>query len=379
MEVRWQSTQADLEDINRVLSDVYRRGEPFESRELDPDEIGAIVRVQGEPVGTFLVMNMQTTRRTATLRGAGVAAVAIMPEQRHHGYGTQMMTWSLRAMRDHGYDVACLYAYRETYYRRFGYEVAGSRVLIECPRDRLPRFEPTLPIRRILPDEIHLLDPALKAYGERHSGANLRCAANWKRRLGKNPPMIYAFGDPVRAYCWTSMEGGFWEDLSMGEFIYADREGMENLLAFMRTLAINRNTLSWTESSASPYLASLLDGNVKVSSHRPTMWRLLNIPQALSKLKCERKGEFQVAIHDPLLSENSHTWRVVFGPDGVSCEVGNEADFSMSVSAFTQAFLGEPSLSRLGDLGFVDVKSPLKLAEAELLLTPTPTLCTEYF
>ncbi|MBL8048851.1 MAG: GNAT family N-acetyltransferase [Chthonomonas sp.] len=379
VEFRWQESQADLDALLLVLADVYRRGKPVDPPQLKPDEIGAIGLVDGRVGAGFLVMDMQVSRRAATLPCAGVAAVGVLPEARHGGLGSAMMRWSLAAMRDRGYDLACLYPFRETYYGKFGYATAGVRVMIECPRDRMPDLPMTLPVRRIAPENVADLDSALVPYARRHSGVNLRSADNWQRRLGETPPMIYAFGEPAQAYLWTSLEGMFWDDLTVGELIYATREGYESALGFLRTLGINRGAISWRESSLSPFVIHHLDSNVKVSYDRLTMWRVLDVPRTFGRLQTNESGSFCFALTDDLLPDNAGTWRVNFSPAGVTIEPGSDPDFSLDIRQLSPAFLGQPSLREFAELGLIQVHRPERIAEAERLLSPTPTLCPDFF
>lgn len=379
MEFRWQESAADLEGLNLVLADVYQRGKPLSETDLDPDEVGAVCHVDDKVVGAFLVVDFQCSRGLATLPCAGVAAVAVLPEVRHLGVGSSMMRWSLGAMRERGYVIANLYPFRESYYRKFGYESAGTRVLIECPRDRMPDFPVSLPVRRVAPEQVQELDAALVPYGNRHSGVARRTADNWKRRMGSNPPMIYAFGDPVEAYLWTAMDGTFWDDLSVGELVYSTPRGYESALGFLRTLGINRGAVQWSESTASPFLAAHVDGNTKVSYHRQTMWRILDVQGAFTRLHSANSGSFTFAVQDPHIEANTGVWQVSFAPGSVSIKRGQNPDFSLTIGQLTQAFLGEPSLSRLASMNLIEAHNPAKVLEAELLLSPMPTLCSDYF
>ncbi len=310
---------------------------------------------------------------------AGIGGVAVLPEARIGGAGRAMMEWSLAHMRESGFAAAALYAFREDYYRRYGYEFCGYRLQIKCPQARFPKLETDLPVRRLSPDDVILLDPVYDAFARKLSGSVRRNQARWKNRMGSKPPMIYAVGDPIEAYCWTSMEGFFWEELKFGEVAWNSRRGYEGLLAVMGGLGINRSDLTWNEPSRSPFLMRFKHQGVQTTIDRPVMWRILNVEAALQGLKPDDSGEFTFSVRDEYLAENQGPWTVRYRPEGVEVEQGGDPDFSLDIRQFAQAYLGEPGLKWLAEEGLVDVRRERGLQEATRLLTPMPTVCTEFF
>lgn len=374
-------TAEDLDAIRHIWSIVYRRGEPIEPDEEVPraDRTSYVGLLEGRPSAAFSVVPMRITRGEGTLTCAGVAAVAVLPEARNTRLGSSLMEWSLSDLRARGYDLAALYAFRDSFYRRFGYEVAGRRWQIRCPPDRLPRVEPTLPVRQVAPAEAHRLDRAYHAFARARSGMNLRTREDWIVRFGKRPPMIYAAGDPVEAYAWVSMEGGFWDDLAVGEFVWSTPEGYETILATLRALDINRGALIWHEPSDGPFLLSHMDQGIRVCLDRHAMFRVLEVPNALRRLIPESSGEFRVRVLDRHLPENEGSWHVRFTLDGLEVSPTAEADLELGIEAFSQALMGEPSLEVLLHAGKVVSHSDSAARAARALLSPRPTILMDYF
>lgn len=374
-------TADDVEAVRHIWSIVYRRGEPIEPSEQVPraDRVSFVGILDGRPSAAFSVMPMKVTRGGGTLNCAGVAAVAVLPEARNARLGSAFMEWSLGDLRARGYEIAALYAYRDSFYRRFGYEVTGRRWQIRCPPDRLPDLEPTLPVRHVTPAEAHLLDRPYRAFARARSGLFLREQSDWINRFGKRPPMIYAAGDPVEAYAWVSMEGSFWDDLPVGEFVWSTPAGYETMLATLRALDINRGALIWHEPSDGPFLLSHMDQGIRVCLDRHTMFRALEVPNALRRLVPESSGEFRIRVDDPDLPANVGPWHVRFGPDGVDVSPAQEADLELGIAAFSQALMGEPSLEVLLHAGKVASQSDSAARAARDLLPPKPTVLMDYF
>lgn len=366
-----------------VASDVYNRGRTIERAEYDDptDEIlRYLVRVDGTPAATFRVWPFSVTRGTGTVSQGGVASVAVLPEFRGGGVGSAMMRSSLQVMRDHGFATASLYAFRESYYRKFGYELCGQRWEIKCPQARLPNLNCDMPARKISATEILELDACYTAFARTVSGANLRTPEQWNHRLGKNPPMIYAIGDPVEAYCWTSMDGEFWDNLTIGEVAWQSRRGYLNLLGFLRTLAINRSSVTWSEPSQGPFLTEFYDSNVEIRLHRPSMARVLSVEAAVAGLTAPKGEPVTFEVIDPVLTDNQGVWEIQ--SDGVSLRADRTErapDFRAKVGEFTQGLFGEPDFERLAAHGRIEVLRPLAMASLLTLFPPRPVICTEFF
>ncbi len=369
------------EAYSATRADVYLRGENVPENEPDW-EIAAdryVALVGGHAVGSSVVMNYQFTRGEATLPAGGVAAVGVRPEYRHQHHGSRMMVELLYRMREQGMVVAALYAFRELFYRKFGYEVAGKRFSIKCPSHRMPNLAQDLDPRRIMAHELTELDACYTAFARQHSGANLRTPAHWRVRMGKRAPMIYAFGDPIEGYCWTSMEGGFWEDLHFGEVIWSTPRGYRNCLAFMRGLCINRSAATWLEPSPSPFFYQYLDHDVSMEEDRTSMYRVLDVPGFLRLLKPSGTGSFSIKVQDDQVPENCGPWRVDFEPGRVEVRPTDLAEMACSIQTFSQAAMGEPGLPTLMAFGLLECNAPLALLEAQKLLTPSSVFCTEFF
>jgi hypothetical protein len=70
---------------------------------------------------------------------------------------------------------------------------------------------------------------------------------------------------------------------------------------------------------------------------------------------------------------------VSFSPNGVEVEIGGEPDFHIDIRQFAQAFMGEPSLATLRSIELVEVRNEEGFAAATRLLTPMPTVCSDFF
>lgn len=379
MSIRVRSVSQDDSEATRIKSIVYEaRNEPS-SVETRSWVTCYRADLDGTPVGAYNVHDFEMARLDGVFRCAGIAAVAVLPECRAQGVGREMMKQAVQEARRNGYVMASLYGFRESYYRSFGYEVCGARYQIRCPGHRLPSGSAALPARAIGVDELHLLDACYRAFAQSRSCMVLRTPDQWQGRMGQNAPLIYAVGDPVRAYAWTGLGGAFWEELRFGEVVWADPEAYEALLSVMAGLSINRSEAVWYEPSDSPFLATRVDQGVQISLERHAMFRAIDVPRLLALLRTNDACELSISVRDPLIPGNFGPWNVRATPAGAQVDHGQTAQIAFTIQTFTQALVGQPSFDDLARQGAIDVLDERALQAARALFPPIPVCLMDFF
>jgi predicted acetyltransferase len=372
----------DLEELFKVWSPTYRDNAPVTIEPDKPrhDEAFA-ARLDGHIVGAFASLPMVVTREKAELRCAGIAGVAVSPHERQHGVGKAMMEHGIRHYREAGYELASLYAFSEKFYRKFGYEVAGYKYGIKVDMGRFPKFELTLPTAKLGAAERDQVKPCYEEFARRRSGMNLRPQNQWDRiiQLDSNKA-IYTVGEPVEAYAIVTHDWNFWVEQKVDEFVWTTQRGYESLLSVLSGIGINKTHLSWVEPSDSPYRAKHWDRGAELNAGSGyLMWRVLNVPKALSALKPQRSGSFAIEVVDEHFAENQGPWRVEYSPDGVSVAPASNAGLVMDIRQFSQAFMGQPGLMDLALNGLIEVRSDADLLTAAGLLSAQPVCCLDAF
>jgi predicted acetyltransferase len=367
----------DRSEFAKVLGVVYNDGRPFEDDSLDEEWRAAYsAHYEGTLVGGLFVLDMVLSRGAARLPCGAIQAVAILPDARGSGLGTALMRESLRAMRDSGKLITALYAFREPFYRKTGYEVCGKRMNIVCPAHRLPNMLSDLPVRRLGPDDWRVFAPCHEAFASARSGVHSRTEPMWKRFLAESTPnTVYCAGDPVEGYVALCHKTAFWVEQAISEVCWTSQRGYEACLSILRLVAINKTAVSWYEPSDSPFLGSYLDQGVEARVSRPAMFRVLDVPGALRALQPAGAGEFRLQVQDSDLPENTGPWHVRFSPSGVEVSPADGADFEIDIKRFTQLFMGEPGVKELVRNGQV----PSEAMAVELLLPDTPVILGDFF
>ena len=375
---------ADEEQFYRVWQMTYHDGVPYAAEDRNfwgtvpyvCERDGAVAAVAG-------VRPMTVTRGAGKMRCAGVAGVAVSPECRGSGAGSALMRGLVRLLREEGYVLSALYAYREPFYRKSGYEVCGKRLHLSCPAHRFPAVESELPARVISQADWKALAQVDAAFCHARSGANLLDETWAKRRLGdEGKTTLYAFGDPPEAYAAVDLKTAFWTEQAVDDFEWSTERGYRSILALMRQVAANKTSLTWFEPSDSPYVSSYLDQGVSVEVTKPVMYRVLNVPEALRALRAlrpERSGSFRFRVVDSDFPENEGPFAVEFSADRISVGEAAEADFCLDVKRFAQAYLGDPSLADLARNGLISLPAGEARWAAEALMTAMPVYCQDFF
>lgn len=366
-------------DWRQVVSWVYAKQAPApDAYPLDEGESRFVVRLDGAPAGASTVIDYNVARGTVDLRTGGVAGVATLPEFRRAGVADAMMRSLLGFMHEDGMALTALYGFRETYYRKFGYETSGWRYQIKCPQGRLPKVSSDLKVRQIDATQLDQLEPVYTAFIRARSGSPFRTPADWTHRMGKKTPMIYVIGDTPEAYLWVHLEE-FWGDVNVGEIAWKSREGYEGCLSLLGSLCSNQSTVTWSEPPDSPFVSRFMDQGVTVTINRATMFRVIGVQEALFPFKSMEQLEFSFELIDPDCPWNNGRWKVDCGAYGTQVARAETADFSIGIGAFSQAVMGQPSLRQLADQGMVSVTNPKGLDAACRLLNPMPVVCMEFF
>lgn len=383
--IREYEDAKDREQTADVFAQVYRSGEPMPADEKvqGEDESVFVAELDGRIVGAFIVEHMQATLAGANaVRCGGIAGVAVRPDARQKGVAGAMMRWAIDRLRSDGYAMSHLYGFRESFYRRLGWEVCGRRLKITCPQHRLPRVESTLEVRELEGLQAWTeVEQTYNAFARQYSGMNLRTRSHWIQatRGTKRLARLYAAGDPAEAYCVVHVQTAFWEEQHISEFAWATPEGYRAMLTFFGNVASNKTAISWHEPSDSPFLSSYLDQGVQVAIVRPIMYRILDIPSALAGLAPAGEGALSLQVTDAEVPANSGAWHVEYGSGRATATPAREGEIEIDVRALSQALLGEPSFEMLLAHGSLRAPSGEEVEAARRLFTPRPTYCMDFF
>lgn len=341
---------ADSEAFGHVRAMTYRGGAPVgpEEKILREDCLGYVGELGGSIVAACTVLRMTCNIDGTQLPCAGIAAVAVNPEERGGGIGSQLMAKSQELIREDGFAVASLYPFREPFYRKSEFATCGARIHIKVPVHRLANLKETVSVRHLDHAKWPCIRSCADTFYARYNGSNVRGDVQWWRNMGGDTPFaIYAAGDPVEAFALVRLDGDFWVAQEIKEICWTTRRGYESLLSFLRGLCINKDSLSWHEPSDGPYVSQYLDQGVILTNQKLLMYRALDIESVLRARKFEGDGRFVVTI------KGHGSWAVSYGPGGTDVAQTGDTGIEISLGTFTQVALGQPSYAAMSVDGWL--------------------------
>jgi len=375
-------TDADREGFAHVKSKVYRDGVPIGPEEdlMRPDTFGTVAELDGKIVAVELEIDMTCTLRGSALRCMGVAGVGVLPEKRRTGVGMEMLIKALPIYKERGAAFASLMPFRAHYYRKAGYATAGTRLSMRSPTNRLPILDSNLELWELPRDDYSAIVPCYEGFARKYSGMNIRREEQWRWQLGgDNRFAIYAAGNPPQAFISTRLKTDFWTEQEVRDLAWTSIDGYRAILGMLKGLCINKTGAKWWEPSDSPMLWRYEDQGMEAKFDGPMMYRAIDVPAILESMPCGEDLEFSFSVIDPHLPENNGPWKVRASEGRVAVEKGSESDFEIGIQPFTQAAMGEPSLSTVIRQGEVAVKSQKGLDAALRFFKPHPTFCLDFF
>lgn len=372
-----------LEATVELLGVVYNKGVPFATDRdfVTYNKLWAMLD-GGDVVGAFGALPMDALVHGTPLGCGGIGAVAVSPHARAKGVGTQMMRDYIREAREAGMPLASLYAFRETFYRRAGYEACGRRFNIEIARASYPKIKSHLPVRRLKASESkEFLDGCYQEFIRHFNGACTRPGKLWKRMLPDNQHKhVYVAGeDKIEGYLMIQHDDAFWANQAGAEIAYTTQAGMDAVFATLFATGSNKTSVSFREPSNSPFLAKYLDQGMKTETFMQIMFRITDLPAVLAAFKPTAVGSFVFELVDDTIPGESGIWQVDMEAQAVAKRSTRAPDFTLTIHQLTQAIMGEPSLDLLAEWGQVAIKNPKGFELARQLFVPKTVYCLDFF
>ncbi|MCI0687765.1 MAG: GNAT family N-acetyltransferase [Sporichthyaceae bacterium] len=289
---------------------------------------------------------------------AGVAGVAVAPEERGRGVGRQMMTAMLEKIAKDGYPLSALYPATTAVYRSLGWELAGTQPTARIPTEALRSLEaPAVKLRRVGADDL----PEIQEMVRRLHLANRDCGPIlfpehvWRHWMTEDEPFAYLADDGYLEYRWDGRDAMFVE--------YAGALSEQTTRVFWALVGTSSSVAKTVRANLGPYdPIRWLTRDVAAEVEPSPQW-MLRVVDAVAAVA--GRGfptrvvlDTAVAIDDPQLAANSGGWRlqVVDGAGslapaddaGLSAGIGEPVRFT--AAGFSALYAGVPmsSLRRSG-------------------------------
>lgn len=334
----------------------------------------------------------------AVLPLAAVTRVGVRADRTRRGLLTALMRAQLDDLRARGDVLALLWATEGAIYGRYGYGVAtrGRSVRVQASRSALrPPAPATGTVRLLDPAEIPTVLPAVHdALALRRPGGITRPAGWWDVAgsfFFETEPVLAAVhtgpgGDDGFVIAVPVGDQGFSRALRVIDLHATDVDATAGLWRFLLGVDLVSHVEAELQPLDDPLDLLLADprGPAVTGIADETWLRLVDVPAALSARAFPVAGAADpvlLAVHDPLLPDNSGVYRLGAGTGERVGPLGAvPAELECDVAALAMAYLGDRAPSALAATGWWTVHDPAAARRADVLFgTDVAPWCGTHF
>lgn len=257
-------------------------------------------------------------------KAAGIGSVVTSPEARNQGFSRQVLDDCLTAAHAHGCDFAILWTNLFDFYRKLGFELAGTEVALEVPQNA--KIDDASDLHFMASNKIDP-DAILRLYNGHTTGC-LRTPEEVRKYLQIPNTRVFTAWDQNNRIQAYAIEG---KGADLDGYIHEWGGGVSKLLPLIK-FAIQSEGRPLTLISPS-HSVNLIRQLTLVGARETRgvlgMIKILNPPHFLTKIKKyiramgfedvvlePRDGRYYMGYRDQIFSTDSETdlVRVIFGP-----------------------------------------------------------------
>jgi predicted acetyltransferase len=316
-------------------------------------------------VGGFGVWHAGLWFGGRSIAAGGVAAVGIRPEERGSGVGKALMIWHLQDYHRRGIPLSALYPATVPFYRRFGYELAGSHVVhrlatsaLDLGERRLPArsHEPTFPRPAVLADLYERL-------AQRSNGFFARTEGLWRRMLESDKERVNVVvvgpADAPEGYVVWSHSAP--REVEVYEAVILTPRAGARIFTLLSDLRTIEDTIHWPGPPVDLRLAGMpvRADRLPVEDSKSWMLRIVRVAEALRGRGYAPSLEgttLAFEIEDSILTENSGGWLLSIGVGGRAEIVRRRGEHPIrtNITALAPLYSGLWRATELAEQGLVD-------------------------
>lgn len=312
----------------------------------------------------------------------GLAGVAVSSFARGKGVGQQLMRRTLEEMREEGTALSALYGSTTSFYRRCGYERAGSRWMAEVNLKELQFRGGPLEVRPLSESSESEVE-TLRAREVRQSGSLVRGPYLWNRvrRPRGKAAEGYGFyeGGILRGYTYVVREPQGFRDhvMEATDVVLTTPESVATFLGLLTGQRPFFKTARWPSPPGSALLLALTEPwQYRLQMEEHWLLRIVHLEAALSSrgYPPEVREELTLEIVDPWLAANSGPWRLSIEHGQGYVSRASSAEVCLPIGTLAPLFSGFVGARELWLTGQLQA-SPENLQKLErMFVAPAPEL-----
>jgi predicted acetyltransferase len=332
-----QARRTDVETLAELGYRAYRVSSLEKRREFYTDHPRFTIRdVRVGELDGQIVCSLVLYPFTAFVRGqrvpmTGIGSVAVSPEQRRRGIGEALVRATLREMRQQGQAFSILYAFRGSFYRKFGWGAVEITHPIAFSPANLPASEEARRTRRLmLPDRLAVQELYARVAQQGHLALERR-PEWWAQRLWTYPGDWVVYEGRRRGqidgylyYEADTTNGPFKLALTLSELVAATPDAHRGLVGHLASLADQVSEIHYAAPGDAAWPLVLktpqnLRPGPEVGLMTDTgnlghgvMLRVVDVKLALEQWPVApgERGEVVIAVDDAAIPLNARAYRV---------------------------------------------------------------------
>lgn len=338
---------------------------------LDPSGI-YVIEEDGEARATAAVLPLEAFVDGRPVPMGGISAVATHPAYRRRGYAGELMRAVLDEMLEWDMQVSMLWPFAHTFYRGYGWELAGESIEYTLKPTALPTSPEQKHLRAYreedLPQIMGMLDreTARHTLGVRRTEKQWRAERFWKDRTAA----VYEKDGAVSGYMLYEMSG--WREdrtpertLTVRELVADTPEARAGLLSFMAAQDPLVFEVKYKTPRGEPLHPYLESSYVKAGIEPEFMLRIVGVEGALGLFDRVASEPVVLEVSDDAVPENAGAYTVGDGEVVRGVEAENRVE--LDVRQLAQLYAGYLSARQLARHGLVRAGSERALELLEEL------------
>jgi predicted acetyltransferase len=282
---------------------------------------------------------------------AGVAGVAVAPEERGRGVGRQLVTALLETVADRGYPLAVLFPSTFPIYRSLGWEVAGTSYEAVFPAHGLRPLASTREavsgVRRAGPGDVQQVREIIRRVHTvaRDCGPSVPDEATLRSELDDPQQYSYLAGDGVLSYTWH--EGH--DELFVHRAVAASEPATRALWAIVASNCWLADTVRARLAPADPLWWLPGEPVADIVDHDDWMLRVVDAPAAVAARGFPLAADLTLPLHitDGIRPANAGWWQLkVSGGRGSLTRAGEpaaEQPLALGARGLAALYAGTPA------------------------------------
>ena len=346
-----------------------------------------LARVGGHVAGGLgmLVMGQWFGGRSVPI--VGVNAVAIAPEHRSRGIGSQLLRSMFEELHARAIPLSTLYPATQVVYRRAGYEHAGVAVSYALPAHALDPRGRSLEMRRANDGDEGTIH-ALYAERARRTSGNLdRNEYMWRRKTRARDTALNTYfverdAAPEGYIIYEQRQSPDERDrnLAVRDLVALTPEAARTVLAFLADHRSTVDNIQWMGAPADPLLFHLPNQGYKITWYEQWMLRVVDVRGALEArgYSPALQAELHVDVRDDALGWNAGRWTLTVANGRGEVRPGGTGAVTLDIRGLAPLYSGYLSAEELRSTGLVE-GAPDSLALATLVFGgPSPWMADDF-